>query len=154
MKVYAKFETTDKVYRFNASDGAPILVGGIYYLTVDNGITYENPVKIVKTEKGRFISNADFFRTIMQIKPVRVPKIKKPYEKILVNNEKEVVVIIWRDGTKTIMKPQPGDTFDAEKGIAMAFMKKMYHNRGCFNDAFRDAKTVKGKKKKLCKIPF
>ena len=66
----------------------------------------------------------------------------KKNRKIIVNHAKETVCIVWKDGTKTVMRPQPGDKFDAEKGIALAFMKKCYNNRGCFNDAFKDIEEI------------
>lgn len=37
-------------------------------------------------------------------------------------------IVVWGDGTKTVCKCAKGDTFDAEKGIAMCFMKKMFGN--------------------------
>ena len=39
-------------------------------------------------------------------------------------------IVFWKDGTKTIVKAQDGDTFDAEKGLAMAITKKALGNRG------------------------
>lgn len=35
-------------------------------------------------------------------------------------------IIFWSDNTKTIVKCMDGEEFDEEKGIAMAFMKKLY----------------------------
>lgn len=34
-------------------------------------------------------------------------------------------VVLWSDGTKTVVKCGPEDTFDMEKGLAMAIVKKM-----------------------------
>lgn len=39
-------------------------------------------------------------------------------------------VVFWADGTKTVVKCQDGDVFDPEKGLAMAFMKKVLGNKG------------------------
>ena len=33
-------------------------------------------------------------------------------------------IVFWRDGTKTVVKCQQGDTYDKEKGLALCFMKK------------------------------
>ena len=33
-------------------------------------------------------------------------------------------IVIWEDGTKTIVKCMEGDTYDAEKGLALCYMKK------------------------------
>jgi len=37
-------------------------------------------------------------------------------------------IILWQDDTKTVCKCSEGDEFDAEKGIAMCFLKKMFGN--------------------------
>ena len=46
-------------------------------------------------------------------------------------------VVYWKDGTKTVVKCQPGDEFSKETGLAVAFMKKALGNKGNFNDIFR-----------------
>lgn len=46
-------------------------------------------------------------------------------------------IVFWLDGTKTIVKCGPGDEFDPEKGIAMCFVKKLYNNKGKYNNAFK-----------------
>jgi phage tail sheath gpL-like len=39
-------------------------------------------------------------------------------------------IVFWQDGTKTVVKCQADDTFDPEKGLAMAFVKKVLGNKG------------------------
>lgn len=34
-------------------------------------------------------------------------------------------IAIWEDGTKTVVKLMPGDTYDPEKAVAMCYIKKM-----------------------------
>lgn len=46
-------------------------------------------------------------------------------------------IVIWSDGTKTVVKCQPGETFDEEKGLALAISKKALGNKGNYNDAFK-----------------
>ena len=44
-------------------------------------------------------------------------------------------IVIWLDGTKTIVKCQKGDTFDEQTGLALCFMKKALGNSSRrFND--------------------
>lgn len=43
-------------------------------------------------------------------------------------------IVYWKDGTKTVVKVQEGETFDPEKGLAMAFFKKMHGNTGNYNN--------------------
>ena len=53
-----------------------------------------------------------------------VPKIKK----VIVNDP--ATIILWEDGEKTVVKCGENDTFDAEKGIAMAYIKRvMFDNK-------------------------
>lgn len=46
-------------------------------------------------------------------------------------------IVIWKDGTKTIVKCQDGEPFDREKGLAMAISKKMLGNKGRYYDEFK-----------------
>ena len=50
-----------------------------------------------------------------------------------------VTVVIWEDGTKTIVRvaKDHDDEYDAEQGLAMAYMKKIFGSRSAFQ------KTVK-----------
>ena len=34
-------------------------------------------------------------------------------------------IVLWEDGTKTVVKTQKGDQYDPEKGLAMACMRKI-----------------------------
>lgn len=61
-----------------------------------------------------------------------LPEIKK------VIFSKEVTIVLWKDGTKTIVRCQDGETFDPEKGLAIAFMKKAFGNKGNYYDKVRD----------------
>lgn len=54
-------------------------------------------------------------------------------------------VVLWSDGTKTVVKCGPEDTFDMEKGLAMAIVKKMAGNDNSFHKVFKQ--YTKKKKK-------
>lgn len=54
--------------------------------------------------------------------------------KVVYNNP--ATVVLWSDGTKTVVKRQPGDTYSAETGLAMAIRKKAYGNKNYFNKVF------------------
>lgn len=66
------------------------------------------------------------------------PKIKK----VIFNDP--ATIVCWIDGTKTVVKCQEGDTFDKEKGLAMAIIKKMSGNKGNYNNIF--SKWIKDEK--------
>ena len=46
-------------------------------------------------------------------------------------------IIIWDDGTKTIVKAQKGEVFDKEKGLAMAVVKKAFGNNSNYYNEFK-----------------
>lgn len=49
-----------------------------------------------------------------------------------------VTVILWTNGDKTTVRCQPGETFDKEKGLALAIIKhEIGENQNCFNDIFK-----------------
>lgn len=66
-------------------------------------------------------------------------------------SNKPYTIVLWLDGTKTIVKQQPGETkYDPEKGLAMCIVKKMYGNNKWY-DIFKrnlDPKYTKRKKVK------
>ena len=53
---------------------------------------------------------------------------------VIFNNP--VTIVLWNDGTKTIVKCE-GEEFDAEKAIAMAFMKRAMGNKGSYYNTIR-----------------
>ena len=46
-------------------------------------------------------------------------------------------IAFWSDGTKTVVKAQPGDIFDPEKGLAMVIVKKVCGNKGNYYNSFK-----------------
>lgn len=47
-------------------------------------------------------------------------------------------IVYWMDGSKTVVKCQSGDTFDPEKGLAMAITKRVYGDNGHYYELFKD----------------
>ena len=66
------------------------------------------------------------------VKPreIYVPEIKNAY----FNNP--VTVVMWEDGTKTMVRCQPGDVYSAETGLALCIAKKAFGNMPNFNNVF------------------
>ena len=68
--------------------------------------------------------------------PVKISK--KPIPRFYVFEIKKVIfnppatIVLWKDGTKTVVKCGEYDVFDAEKGLAMAFAKKALGNKGSY----------------------
>ena len=48
-----------------------------------------------------------------------------------------VTVVIWNDGTKTLVRCSENDFYDPEKGLAMAIVKKAYGNDNKFRKVFK-----------------
>lgn len=60
-----------------------------------------------------------------------LPNIKNVY----FNNP--VTVVLWDDGTKTLVRCQDGDTYSRETGLALCMAKKAMGNKSNFNDIFK-----------------
>lgn len=73
--------------------------------------------------KGKLIGysiKGDFY----PIHPICQQKERRLAIKNVIFND-PATIIFWNDGTKTVVKAQNGETFDPEKGLAMAICKKM-----------------------------
>lgn len=55
-------------------------------------------------------------------------------ESVRFNNP--ATIVFWSDGTKTVVKAQPGEPYDPEKGLAMAISKKALGNKGNYYNTF------------------
>lgn len=60
-----------------------------------------------------------------------VPEIKK----VIFNDP--ATIVLWKDGTKTVVKAQDKEEFDKEKGLAMAISKKSLGNEGQYYGTFK-----------------
>lgn len=56
-------------------------------------------------------------------------------EKVIFNDP--ATIVFWRDGSKTVVKAQTNETFDPEKGFAMAIAKKALGNEGNYYETFK-----------------
>lgn len=60
-----------------------------------------------------------------------VPEITK----VVFNNP--ATIILWADGTKTVVKCQGDDAYSKETGLALCIAKKALGNKGNFNEVFK-----------------
>lgn len=60
----------------------------------------------------------------------RKQSMRKPIKikKVIYNNP--ATIVMWSDGTKTVVKCSKRDTYDPEKGLVMAIAKKSFGNKG------------------------
>lgn len=54
-------------------------------------------------------------------------------------------IVLWSDGSKTVVKCGPEDIYDMEKGLAMAIVKKMAGNDNRFHKVFKQYPKKKKK---------
>ncbi len=69
-------------------------------------------------------------------KPNTTNTTKLPEIKDVIFNE-PATIILWADGTKTVVKCQEGEGYDPEKGLAMAISKKALGNKGNYCEVFK-----------------
>ena len=136
--ITVKFKGTEKRYIYKTR--LNLMVGAIYDITADNSKTYNNPVLIegINEKAPKNYNHAYPMREITNAVLIQAPRRPTANIKIIINEKKKTTVAIWGDGSKTVVKCQPGDEFDAEKGIAMCFVKRSFNNRGCYNDWMRE----------------
>ena len=94
------------------------------------GIEGLNPITSSNIDKE--ITMLTDFMTYMTIKGMEDNmKIKK----VIFNDP--ATVVLWADGTKTIVKAGEGDIYDPEKGLAMAIAKKALGNKDNYYEVFK-----------------
>lgn len=108
-------------------------------LTTDKSIIYDDPYapytpKYTWVTPKEILTWDEWIKLLDWLFPVN-EKIEDPIEKVIFNYP--ATIVFWKDGTKTVVKCQYGETFDEEKGIALCFMKKYFDNKGYFNDIFK-----------------
>lgn len=85
----------------------------------------------VKACKERLNS---IYGTMRLKKPVFLDYILPKIKKVIFNDP--ATIIYWNDETKTVVKAE-GETFDPEKGMAMAIAKKALGNQGKYYNEFK-----------------
>ena len=137
MVVKVVFGNGNKIYAYNTN--LNLLLGGTYDIITSssNGGSrgYDSYITVIHIAPGK----DPMLRTITEARVIKAPrKPEKPYKQVVVNKSKRTICVVWKDGTRTVMKCHPDDEWDEEKGVAMCFMKKMFDNRGCYYDTFKD----------------
>lgn len=56
-------------------------------------------------------------------------------DKVIFN--KNATIVLWKNGEKTVVKCQKGETFDKEKGLALCIIKYIFGNIGYYNEIFK-----------------
>ena len=125
----------DAVFSYIANDGTLVttetsFIGNLYFTSGQTGRFSPEEYSIqasgicLPTEKGCFAKSFIGEKVSQGLVP----------EKVIFNDP--ATIVYWKDGTKTVVKAYD-EYFDKEKGLAMAYMKKIHGNKGNYNDVFR-----------------
>ena len=69
------------------------------------------------------------------IRPEKTRRTDAQLKHVIFNDP--ATIIQWTDGTKTVVKCQPGDEYDPLKGFLLAFFKKACGNKSNYNNALK-----------------
>ena len=134
-KIGVVFANSNKVYVYQTE--LKLIRNGVYDITVDGEHTYTSFVKVLGPVETNYNG---YIRTITKARLVEAPPRKNScIKKVYINEKKKTVTILWVDDTNTTVTCQKGDTFDEEKGILACYMKKVFENRGYYNEIIKDA---------------
>lgn len=86
----------------------------------------ETEPKDIELQRSIYRNILNYMYGIKTAEKNYIPEIKN----VIFNDP--ATIVFWDDGTKTVVKCQPGDRFDPEKGLAMAIVKKAYGNKGSY----------------------
>lgn len=82
---------------------------------------------------SKYIVDANNTHVVIESKPreTYIPEIKNAYF------NDPVTVVMWEDGTKTMVRCQNGDAYSPETGLALCIAKKSLGNMPNFNNVFK-----------------
>ena len=136
-----------------------LIEGATYWIMADHRTEYSNPVQVVKIKADnsahiRHTVNGNPIREITEAELASAPaRPKSLIKKVYYNPEKRVTTILWNDNFPTTLITQHElDDYDGEKALAMAFMKRAYDNRGCFNEDLKKFAVKTPKKTKVRRV--
>lgn len=90
------------------------------------GVVWES--QTVKFEGGSG-SIERMLRDLYYSNPMKCSTLIVPtYKKVIFNEP--ATIILWNDGSKTVVKCTDGEEYDPATGFAMAYVKKLYGNTG------------------------
>lgn len=119
----------------------PLIEGATYWIMADHRTEYSNPVQVVKINADnsahtRYTVNGNPIREITEAELASAPaRPKTMIKNVYYNPEKRITTVLWTDNfPATLITQHELDEYDGEKALAMAFMKRFYNNRGCFNE--------------------
>lgn len=93
-------------------------------------------ISVIPGVRGRImIEDSDCRERSKYYRPFALPPINPMIKNVIFNDP--ATIVLWKDGTKTVVKCQEGDTYSKELGLAMCISKKYLGNKGNFNEVFK-----------------
>lgn len=109
-----------------------------------------DPLTITDPDVRIKVSYADYYA--MKREQKKADRIPTP-KKIIVNEDSKVTVVMWDDGTKTIVKCSDADQYDSYAAYCAAFAKKCYGTNSQLKKTIENLTVVQeSKKKKAFKV--
>lgn len=102
--------------------------------TIEEGLSLEVKINREKAEKLQSMFINDILST-NGLSLVLSSHGSVEIEKVIFNSP--ATIVFWSDGTKTVVKCGSGETFDEEKGLAMAISKRVLGNNGNYYNEFK-----------------
>lgn len=94
----------------------------------------------------RYINEAQRHEALLELCALQTPMSaiskKQKTNKFDLNTIKNVIftapatIVYWTDGSKTVVKCKPMDSYNPETGLAMCIIKKICGDKGNYNDVF------------------
>lgn len=140
-----RFKVGDKVrIRENLNDIREFLGGYSGYMSTYEGIIVTITTVVFGTHDriGYRTKETNYIWDERSLEPISVFPNESQDEccmygikKVIYNNP--ATIILWEDGTKTVVKVQDGDVYSKELGFAMCVSKKFFGNQSNFNNVFK-----------------
>lgn len=118
----------DEVFRRSSSLSGNIDTGYVY---TSGSQELDEPIKLSGSLGLKSTKRKEYNKMYKSPKERAFVRIKK----VIFNNP--ATIVYWADGTKTVVTCGKEDTFDPEKGLAMAISKYFFGNAGWFNNVFK-----------------
>lgn len=154
--ISVKFLGNDKQYYYWTK--LNLVEGAVYDVVADNRTVYKTPVMIAGVKRDecadRRTINGIGLREITNATVIQgAPRPKSLVERVIYNPKKKVTTVFWTDGFPvTCVKQHECEEYDGEKALAMAFMKRAYDNRGCFNEDLKKFAVEMPKKARVRRV--
>ena len=110
------------------------------HVTMDNGQEFEVLVRELCVEHGPGSEPEVKIEGILTRSTINVPSVPSVPELTVTDviYNYPATVVYWSDKTRTVVKCQPGDTYDPKTGFLLALCKKVCGNTGNYNDLLRE----------------